>query len=178
MQTHMHTYNHMHILFLRVWWPLHMCVWVFPRQCSLHTTSPSPGVKQRYTGWDECESVGERGEKLGLFPQAWLMAPRYNKDLCTGAWHPSGWSRHMQKHTWIQIHTTYVRAHNLTYLHKQYTIHQDIDILSLQGREWIYDFTKLRKLLRAKIKKQCCLNKLVFGNQMSLPTKTTKRKYI
>ncbi|KAK5612659.1 hypothetical protein CRENBAI_009390 [Crenichthys baileyi] len=48
-------------------------------QCSLHPTSPSPGARQKHTGWDECESVGERVEELGSFPQA----PAHGSTLST-----------------------------------------------------------------------------------------------
>lgn len=51
----------------------------FHSVCSLYPTSPSPGVKRTYTGWDECESVGERGEEQGLFPQAWLMVLHFQQ---------------------------------------------------------------------------------------------------
>lgn len=53
-------------------------------------------------------------------PDSWLCA--HNKDPCTGAWHPSGWSRQMHKQTRIQIHTTtHVHPHTHTHTsNKQY----------------------------------------------------------
>lgn len=58
----------------------------------------------------------ERSWACSHRPDSWFCV--HNKDLWTRARHPSGWSRHMRRHTWIQIHTTHVRTHNLTYLHK------------------------------------------------------------
>lgn len=166
MQTHIYTYNHMHILFLRVWWPLNMCVWVFPWRCSLHTTSPSTGWSRGTQDGMSVKAWEREGEKLGLFPQAWVMAPCSQQRALHRGMAPR-WveQTHAQTHM-NKIHTTtHVRAHNITYLHKQYTIHQDIDILCLQVCEFIYDFTALRNSSKAKTKKQCCPNKLIFGHQ-------------
>lgn len=66
---HIHIQSHAHSFFSGSDDPYTCACEFFHGRVSLHTASPSTGVKQRYTGWDECESVGEkRKREAGLVP--------------------------------------------------------------------------------------------------------------
>lgn len=144
MQTHIYTYNHTHILFLRVWWPLHMCVWVFPRQCSLHTTSPSTGVKRRYTGWDECESVGEERREAGLVPTGLTHGSALTtKTPAPGHGTPVGGAdtcTNTHGHKYIQ--QQHVCAHTIYHTCINNIQYQDIYVLCLPFNLWLDSIKK------------------------------------
>lgn len=132
--------------FLRVWWPLHMCVWVFPRPCfAAHRLPINRGeaeVHRMGWVWKRGREEKERSWACSHRPDSWLRA--HNKDPCTGAWHPSGWSRHMSKHTWIE--NTYDDACAQT---RSDTLARTICNISM--------FLCLQKSLKAK-------NKLIFSH--------------
>lgn len=158
MLTHLNTYIHIqsHSFSQGPMTLTHVCVSF--STAVFHYTPPP-----HHQGWSGGTQDGMSVKAWEREGRSWACSHRpdsrlraHNKDLCTGARHPGGWSANTHEYKYIQ-------QHMCAYLHKQYTIHPDIDILCLQVCEWVKDWLhNIKKEFKSK-NKETMVHKQTFG---------------